>query len=84
MKLILVLLLSTIVVASAASAAGRPKLRNFASAAEAQESAKQLQQMVSFAWHLAAAAATAAARPAAATPPSACPLRLPALSIHAI
>ena len=47
MKLLLVLLLSTLVVASAARAGGRPKLRNFASPAEAQASAKQLQQTVS-------------------------------------
>ncbi len=47
MKLLLVLLLSTILVASAARAGGRPKLHNFATPAEAQASMKQLQQMVS-------------------------------------
>ncbi|PRW57488.1 thiol protease aleurain-like [Chlorella sorokiniana] len=45
MKLLLVLLLSTIVLASAARTGGRPKLRNFASAADAQASMKQMQQM---------------------------------------
>ncbi len=47
MKLLVLLLLSAVVVASAARAGGRPKLRNFATAAEAQASMKQLQQMVS-------------------------------------
>ncbi|PRW45530.1 cathepsin h [Chlorella sorokiniana] len=44
MKLLLVLLLSAALFASAARTGGRPQLRNFASPAEAQAAAKQLQQ----------------------------------------
>ena len=87
MKLLLVLLLSSIVVASAARAGGRPKLRNFASSAEAQESVKQMQQTVS----LQAVDATAPRPPppppfgSSHTSTSACPVRppLPALPLHA-
>jgi len=59
MKLLLVLLLSTILVASAARTGGRPKMRNFATPAEAQASMKQLQQMVSLRAGLWAAAVPA-------------------------
>ncbi|PRW56392.1 papain-like cysteine protease C1 [Chlorella sorokiniana] len=45
MKLVILLLLSTLAAAAAARTGGRPKLRNFASPAEAQASVKQLQQM---------------------------------------